>query len=247
MIKTAVILAAGMGSRLKEKTKDKPKGFLEVAGKALITMSVEKLLHCGIEEIICGTGYLSEHYENFALNHKNFHCVRNDIYASTGSMYTLYNMRNVIHSDFLLLESDLIYERRGLKMLIDDVNADCILASGETSSGDEVFIEADKSNHLVNMSKDKNKINNVFGELVGITKLSLQAYDLMCDFFAGSMASNIKMDYEYALVGISKQIMIPVKKIPDLIWSEIDDANHLQRTTELVYPKIREMEKHDSN
>ena len=44
MITTAVILAAGLGSRLKDRTKLKPKGFLEVEGISLIQRSVDNLL-----------------------------------------------------------------------------------------------------------------------------------------------------------------------------------------------------------
>ena len=59
-IDTAVFLAAGLGSRLKGLSKDKPKGFLEIKGKSLIELSVNKLLDAGIKQLFFGTGYLSE-------------------------------------------------------------------------------------------------------------------------------------------------------------------------------------------
>ena len=64
MITSAVILAAGLGSRLKERTKLQPKGFLELENKSLIERSINKLISCGIENIYIGTGYLSEVYDN---------------------------------------------------------------------------------------------------------------------------------------------------------------------------------------
>ena len=54
MIKIAIILAAGLGSRLNERTEHIPKGFLQIDDKTLIVMSIDKLLDAGIEEIIIG-------------------------------------------------------------------------------------------------------------------------------------------------------------------------------------------------
>ena len=66
MIKQAVILAGGLGSRLKDKTKTMPKGFLEIGGTAIVEQSIQKLLACGIEKIIIGTGHCSEYYDQLA-------------------------------------------------------------------------------------------------------------------------------------------------------------------------------------
>ena len=105
MIQTAVILAAGLGSRLKEKTKLQPKGFLELENNSLIKRSIDNLLSCGIENIYIGTGYLSEVYEKFALDYSGITCIKSDQYKTTSSMYTLYNMKHKLKEDFLLLES----------------------------------------------------------------------------------------------------------------------------------------------
>ena len=57
MIKTAVIMAAGMGTRFGKYTEQIPKGFVEVCGKPMIERSIETLISCGIERIVIGTGY----------------------------------------------------------------------------------------------------------------------------------------------------------------------------------------------
>jgi len=51
---------------LKDMTKDRPKGFLELDGMYLVEMSVRKLIEHGIERIIIGTGYCSEWYDELA-------------------------------------------------------------------------------------------------------------------------------------------------------------------------------------
>src|SRR5687767_14048614 len=102
-VTTAVILAAGLGYRLKHHTQAQPKGFLEVDGMSLIERSISTLLGAGITEIIMGTGYLHEHFEALKKKYplKTF---RNVDYSVTGSMYTLYVLKDLINNPFLLLE-----------------------------------------------------------------------------------------------------------------------------------------------
>jgi len=237
MTKTAVILAAGLGSRLKKKTKLKPKGFLEIEGVSLIQRSVDNLLACDIEKIYIGTGYLSEVYEEFALDYPQIETIKSDKYEKTSSMYTLYNMRDKLKDGFLLLESDLLYEINALDYLLKDKTEDIILASGKTNSNDEVYIDADKSCNLVAMSKKKEELNFIYGELVGVSKISQDRYKMMCDAFKNQ--DNPKIDYEYIMARISKTKPFFVKKIENLIWCEIDDENHLERAITKILPNIK--------
>ena len=55
MIRTAVIMAAGMGTRFGKYTEMVPKGFVEVNGIPMVIQSIETLISCGIERIIIGT------------------------------------------------------------------------------------------------------------------------------------------------------------------------------------------------
>lgn len=243
MIKTAVILAAGLGSRLREKTEDRPKGFLEIDNKPIIEYSILNLIEKGIEKIVIGTGYLSEVYEQLAMKYPQIQCVYNPKYASSGSMYTLFLLKEHIHEDFVLLESDLLYEKIALTTLFGIDKQDIVLSSGFTYSGDEVFIETNKNNELVNMSKNRDSLNSVYSELVGITKLSLQSFYKMCAYAKEIFIENIIMDYEAALVGISKDIKLSVHKMTSLVWCEVDEEEHWKRAVEIIFPKIRAREK----
>ena len=120
MIREAVIVGAGLGSRLKDMTKDRPKGFLELDGSYLVEMSIKKLLEHGIERIIIGTGYCSEWYEKLAKKYPAIETVHNANYAGTGSMGTLEVCAAKVTSDILLLESDLIYDSVALFTLLND-------------------------------------------------------------------------------------------------------------------------------
>jgi 2-aminoethylphosphonate-pyruvate transaminase len=243
MVKTAVILAAGMGTRLGERTKSQPKGFLILDEKPIVEQSICKLLEMGIEKIVIGTGYLAEAYERLAMQYPQITCVRNDEYEKTGSMYTLYNLKDHISDGFLLLESDLIYEKKALDILIKHKEPNVILASELTGSNDEVFIETDEYHFLRNMTKKRNELNHIYAELVGITKISYPAFHAMCNFAEESFDGNLKLDYESVLVGISNQINLYVHKLYNFSWCEIDDEHHLFRAKHYIYPMIKIKEK----
>mgnify|MGYP000875354609 FL=1 len=180
MIKEAVILAGGLGSRLKDKTKTMPKGFLEIGGTAIVEQSVQKLLAHGIEKIIIGTGHCNEYYDRLAQKYPAIVTVKNERYAETGSMGTLECCAALVTGSFLLLESDLIYDSIGLFTLINDERKNLILASGATHSGDEVYLQADADMRLTGLSKKKQDLHSILGELVGITKLTKVVLNNMC-------------------------------------------------------------------
>ena len=202
MIKQAVIVAGGLGSRFGDRTKEMPKGFIEIEGVPMVERSVQKLIAAGIEEIIIGTGHCSEYYDELAKKYHIIKTVRNDNYANTSSMGTLAVCAPYIKGDFILLESDLIYDAVGLKVLQNEERANVILASGKSNSHDEVYLAADADGVLTNVSKDKSIITEPAGELVGITKLSKEALDKMLAYY-NSDPSLIKLDYENALKQIS--------------------------------------------
>ncbi len=237
-IKTAVILAAGLGSRLGNMTKTMPKGFLQLGKKPIIEESIEKLLNVGIERLILVIGHQAQYYEKLALSYPQIKTIINPIYDRSGSLYSLYCARNNVREDFLLLESDLIYEQRALIELINHHMRDVILVSGFTDNGDEVFVEV-KDQALVNLSKDRNQLGNVFGEFVGISKVSRSLFNDMIQLINDEDRKTHKLDYETnGFVKSAKQRQIYCHKLGDLKWCEIDDEKHYQIAKYKIYPSL---------
>jgi len=242
MVNSAIILAAGLGSRIQKHAGQKPKGFLMLAEKPIIEHSIANLLEMGFEKIYLGTGYRAEEYEKLALRYPQLVCIPNPEYAQTGSLWTLYQFKEHIHEDFLLLESDLIYEKAALKVLKDMDKPDVILASKFTSSGDEVFIETDENQLLLNMSKSRDSLNEIYGELVGITKLSFQSFQKICSEIEGDPRYWKCRDYEDGIIKVSKDVKVYVHK-HDIVWCEVDDEHHWTRANQYIYPLIQSRQK----
>ena len=117
-IQVAVILAAGMGERLKEAGKTIPKGFLRLGKRPIIEESIDKLLRAGIKQIIIVTGHHFEYYERLKESYSGvIETIHNGLYGRSGSMYSLYCAKHRLMEDFLLLESDIVYEERAVSDL----------------------------------------------------------------------------------------------------------------------------------
>ncbi|MBS7399432.1 MULTISPECIES: phosphocholine cytidylyltransferase family protein [Hallella] len=239
MIKTAVIMAAGLGSRFGHMTETMPKGFIECGGKAMVVRSIEALIACGIERIIIGTGYKKEAYEQLASSFPQIECVFSPRYAETNSMFTLWNCREAIgNDDFLLLESDIIFSRNALTELIDDAHPDIMLITPVTKFQDQYYVEYDANGTLTRCSTDRDAID-AKGELVGIHKLSASFYQKMCADYAQIVDEKPKLGYEYELLHMSQAISrVFVLNAKDVHWYEIDDERDLQYAEEHVVGKL---------
>ncbi len=234
-IETAVILAAGRGTRLQPYTFDIPKGFMPVGDERLIERSVRVLKENGIKNIIIGTGHLHEHYEKFA-KENGLKTFLSPDFATTGSFHTLIYGSDLIKGGFLLLESDLLYHSDAIKGLLNTESRDVILCSGFTQSNDEVYVEV-KDDRLSNLSKKKEELDSVDAELVGIWKISLNLLEKLKSLH--SAAENARnMDYEIAIAKLSIEHTVNVLKIDNLAWCEIDNQEHLERAKRDIQPRL---------
>lgn len=229
----AVILAAGMGSRIRD-IHELPKGFLFLGNQTIIDQSIAKLKRCGISQILIVTGYNAHHYHALSTTH-DIETIFNSHYADYGSLYSLFCAKEWVRDDFLLLESDIFYEFRALEKILRDENHTSILLSGETRSGDEVYVQA-QGNRLIKMSKQKNTLeeHNIAGEFVGINKIALRDFQYLINQLESNPIVLQSGHYEEdGLVLLAKDRDITCLKIPDLLWGEIDNATQLKRAKKI--------------
>ena len=128
--------------------------------------------------------------------------------------------------------------------------------SGETNSGDECYVEV-RDENLYKISKNKSEIENVYGELVGISKISFDLFkEMLCEnkkrteeskywYESNELESNFKTikkyDYEDAIFDVAKNREVRYLKIENLVWAEIDDDNHLERVNKFILPKLEKV------
>jgi len=230
-IRTAVVLAAGMGTRMKQKGTQMPKGFLCLGQHPIIEESLWHLQAVGIRRVVIVTGHLAHFYDRLAEKYPQLvQTVHNPRFADSGSMASLSCAAGRVAEGFLLLESDLTYQRRALTECLGFAGDNVVLVSGFTNSGDEVFVEA-RRGRLVAMSKNRKHLGpDIVGEFVGISKISSKLYRTMLRDAAGRFRTSYHVDYETGcLAAVARRIPVHCHLVEDLRWYEIDDEWQLRR------------------
>jgi L-glutamine-phosphate cytidylyltransferase len=108
----AILLAAGMGTRLRPLTLTTPKSLTVVNGKPMLEQQVEYLQEIGVEEIIVVTGYLAEKFE-YLKEKYGVKLIHNDKYEIYNNMYTMYLVREYLH-DTYVIDADVYLHRNFL-------------------------------------------------------------------------------------------------------------------------------------
>lgn len=123
-ITTALLLAAGTGSRLRPLTNDAPKCLTEVGGITILGRLVKNLRSQGVTRLVVVTGYLDHCIRDFLKKNAadmQVDFVFNPVYQTTNNIYSLWLARQAIQEPFVLIESDLVFEESMLKdMLVPD-------------------------------------------------------------------------------------------------------------------------------
>jgi choline kinase len=243
-VRQAAILGAGMGVRLEEIGRQAPKGFLRLGTRPIVEEAVERLASEGIERIVIATGHHHEFYGELARARPGLvSTVHNPRYADSGSLYSLWCLREALangpEQGFLLLESDLIFERRALREALAHQRPDVLLVSEPTGARDEVWVEG-RDGKLWDMSKDRTRLGPaIAGELVGITKVSRPFFEIMLAVGERLFRETLKVDYELeGLVQAARLRALELHLVPGLLWAEIDDPHHLERARTSIYPEL---------
>lgn len=241
MIGQAVILAAGLGCRLRDVPHQGPKGLLRLGeGPSLVERSVTLLCRAGIRRIVIVTGYQADQYQAALGHHPTVQFLPNPGYATSGSGGSLAVAARALTGPFLLLESDVAYEYQALSALLADERENLLLA-GRSPMHDKVFVGQDARGVLTSLEKDADFAAAACGELTGLTKISDA---VRAKLAAWQPVKGGAWDYEQALVALASSHQIRVLVCPELLWFEVDDTAHYQRARTKLWPALQQRD-HD--
>ncbi len=119
-VTTALLLAAGVGSRLHPLTQNKPKCLTVVGGVPILERLASCLDQHNFKRLVVVTGHFKNCIQNFLgtqLGRLTIDYVHNPLYATTNNIYSLWMAREIIREPFLLIESDLVFDMS----LLDDM------------------------------------------------------------------------------------------------------------------------------
>ena len=233
MTNLAVILSAR-----KDKSTEIPFPLLSYDdGQSLVDRTLSLVKETGIGRVILVVGYRAELFEKYRRD--NVQIVQASNYEFSASMASLAAARDFIDEDFILIEGDTFFEKKALDQLNRIKAGNCLVATEESGSGDECFIES-KAGFITKISKDKHRICRFEGELLGISRISIGTYTAMLQEW--DMSSNSYLNYEHVLMDVTTPLDRPFIFIKNLIWGDVDCPKDFKRLKEVTYRSLRRKE-----
>ncbi len=153
-ITTALLLAAGTGSRLQPITDDAPKCLTKVNGKTILEQLLANLCKWGFKRLVVVVGHYERHIvESLAsLTHGlTIEIVTNAKYRTTNNIYSLWAARKAIQEPFLLIESDLVFD---VALLKDMLQPDKIAVSNILPWMNGTMVAVDHSQRVTRFHAD---------------------------------------------------------------------------------------------
>ncbi|MCL1996112.1 MAG: aminotransferase class I/II-fold pyridoxal phosphate-dependent enzyme [Defluviitaleaceae bacterium] len=234
----AIILAAGMGKRLKDLTENHTKCMVKINGVTLIERMLCQLDKLGLSKIIIVIGYKGYELKSFISTldiTTPIIYVNNSNYEKTNNIYSLYLTKEYLAAeDTLLLESDLIFESKLLDVLLNDPSANVAVVSKFESWMDGSVVVLNKDNSIQNFltKNDFDFVNTKqYYKTVNVYKFSKafleKTYIPFLVAYSTSKGNNSYYEQVLKIVLMLDKYDLSVKIIEDISWYEIDDVQDL--------------------
>mgnify|MGYP002632316615 CR=1 FL=1 len=225
----AVILAAGVGSRIRPLTDNCPKSLLKVGGQTILEMMISHIRDCGITDAVFVLGYLQEQIKEYVTHNfpeLNVHFITNEQYATTNTGFSLMLAKDLVAgSSFIKFDADVVFDKAILSQLIDCEydNALCIDKNIQLDA-EEIKVIIKDQNRVVKASKTVSP-QEAIGESIGIEKIcagtAIQLFDELETMMQDSQ--NYQEYYEAAYERlIERDVPFYALDISGLKWIEID-------------------------
>lgn len=225
----AIILAAGVGSRIRPLTDNCPKSLLRIGGKTILEMMISHIQGCGINEVVFVLGYLQEQIKDYVKNQFPdlvVHYVINERYAETNTGYSLMLTKDFVKgSTFIKFDADVVFDINILKNLIESKYDNCLCIDKNINlDAEEIKVIVKDENRVVKASKTVNP-EDAIGESIGIEKISSEAaQSLFSELELMMKDEQYHQEYYEAAYErlIEKGIPFHALDITGLRWTEID-------------------------
>ena len=235
----AIILAAGMGRRLGDYTKDNTKCMVPVNGVKLIDRLLGQLSKQSLKRVIIVVGYKGQELRNYIGNRYdgqlNIEYAENPVYDKTNNIYSLALVKDKLQEDdTLLIESDLILSDNMIPMLIQNTYPNLALVAKYETWMDGTMVKLDDDQNIVNfISKDAFDYNEVdsYYKTVNIYKLSQQfsqqKYVPFLNAYTKAVGNNEYYENVLRIISLLNNHDMKALPIGNEKWYEIDDKQDL--------------------
>ena len=227
----AVILAAGIGSRLSPLTDNCPKSLLSVGGSIILERMIRNCLSCGMSQFVLVLGHRADEIKRFV--DKTFRGIRvtyviSDRYRDTNTGYSLMLASSAIGTaEFVKFDADVVFDVKILRQLVDSDQSNVLCIDRNIALEDEeVKVITDDQMQVLEVGKSVDP-KLALGESIGIEKISAKTGPLLFAELTQMMESHAHLQdyYEAAYARlVDKGTIFHALDMTGLNWTEIDTA-----------------------
>ena len=235
----AIILAAGMGRRLGELTKENTKCMVPVNGVRLIDRLLTQLSQLNLSRVLIVVGYqgqrLIDHIGDHYADRLNIEYAENPVYDKTNNIYSLSLVKEQLQEDdTLLIESDLIFSDRLFQLITEDKNPNVALVAKYESWMDGTMVCIDSDRNIVNFVP-KSAFNysdiDTYYKTVNIYKFSKEfarnRYVPFLEAYTKAVGNNEYYENVLRIISLLNSNDLKALPIGTEKWYEIDDKQDL--------------------
>lgn len=243
----AIILAAGMGKRLKELTKNNTKCMIKVNGVTLIDRMLHQIENHHLSRIIIVVGYegqkLIDYIATLGIQTPIIY-INNPVYDKTNNIYSLALAKEwLCKEDTLLFESDLIFEDEVLETLLSDSRDTLALVDKYESWMDGTCVKLAEDDSIeVFVPGSKFKFNEIkeYYKTVNIYKFSRdfsnRYYVPFLEAYQSALGENEYYEQVLRVITMLDKPVIKAKRLTGQRWYEIDDIQDLDIAESIFLP-----------
>ena len=243
----AIILAAGMGKRLKDLTQNNTKCMVKVNGVTLIDRMLHQIEKADLSRIIIVVGYEGQKLIDYidTLDIKTpITYIDNPIYYKTNNIYSLALAKDwLCKEDTLLFESDIIFEDSILQSLIDDPRDTLALVDKYEPWMDGTCVKLDEQDNIIDFVPGKKfNFNDTKGYFKTVNiykfgkKFSESRYVPFLDAYQAALGENEYYEQVLRVIAMLDEPIIKAKRLNGEKWYEIDDIQDLDIAESLLAP-----------
>ena len=231
----ALIIGAGQGKRLLPLTETTPKALINIGGKTLFEWQVDALAACGVSEIVFVAGFNIEavrlEAERLARKHTpiDLRVVHNPFHAIADNLATCWTARSEMKGDFLLLNSDTLFNSPVLEKLLASNMAAVTLAVDHKDryDSDDMKVELDGT-RLVDIGKTLED-DRISGESIGMLLFRGDGPRHFVSALDTSMENEAALKHWYlsVIAAMAGAMTVQTANIHGLDWCEIDYPHDL--------------------
>lgn len=231
-----IILAAGVGSRLGDLTRDIPKCLLKIYDDiSILDFQLNVLGEYGIDkrDVYIIAGHKADKLQY--LKGEGINIVYNEMYSVYNNIYSFYISKNVVKEDFIIINSDTLFHRKIFEKLYFTDNGTYFVVDNYKKLGEEEMKVLIKNDRIVKFGKDIDP-KNASGEYIGVSKFSFKDSKIVFDKM-GELIKNGKSNiwYEDAINFVLEKIVAKPIFTDGLPWIEVDTPEDYKKAKKLFY------------